>query len=172
MHKEVVWVFGTSAAGKQTFIRRAVKDNNLATELGWKGKKIVVCEASLNLLGHVGNKKVVEARIGIANSVLELLKESEVVLIKWQYIDTHNKIPQKLRKLLPNAKHRIILLKANIQEIHNRLSAKDWWKEFWDSTDFANSEYENVEKSLEDLSPDVEVTVLDSSERQNYKVIK
>lgn len=168
--KEIVWVFGTSAAGKKTFIENILKDKSLAQRLGWGDKKIVACRESLNLLGHVGDKEIVDAREEILEAVPKLFNKADIVLIKWQYVDTHTSTPQRLKELLPLLRHRIILLKANPEEVKERLATKTWWKEFWSDTSFASREEEMVAKSLEQLSPSFEVITLNSSKDKSYQL--
>lgn len=169
--KEVVWIFGTSAAGKHTFIKQVLADEDLQARLGWGNKVIAPCQESIDLLGHVGDKQIVSARKSIAGSCTKLLNNADVVLIKWQYVDTHNSTPQKLKELFPSAKHRIILLKTESQEIKERLATKTWWKEFWNDTSFSDNEREMVAKCIKQLSSDFEIITLDSSKDRDYPLI-
>lgn len=166
--KEVVWIFGTSAAGKQTFVKRVLTDKKLAKKLGWENKTIVACQESLNLLGHVGNEEIVKARKSITKIVPKLLENADVVLIKWQYVDSHNLTPEKLKELLPMVQHKIILLKVEPDEAKQRLATKTWWKEFWDNTRFADREIEMVNKCIKQLSSDFDITILDSGKNKDY----
>jgi hypothetical protein len=52
--KEVVWVFGNSAAGKESFIRYITinKDARLLTSLGWQESKVTASEASMKYIGQ------------------------------------------------------------------------------------------------------------------------
>lgn len=43
---EIVWVFGSSAVGKDTFIQHIINDRplNLFLQMGWADKKLLECK--------------------------------------------------------------------------------------------------------------------------------
>jgi hypothetical protein len=53
-HKKVIWIFGDSAAGKETFIRAATSSvsSEVVSVLGWSTKAIAACEASIRWIGQ------------------------------------------------------------------------------------------------------------------------
>ncbi len=125
--KEIVWVIGSSSSGKSTFMRRIMEDKALAAAFGWQGKTVAVCQRSLDFPGDLGLPEIVAQRHHILDDSIGLLKTADVVLIKWQYVDSSCELPQKLRAALPGVRHRIILLYTNDTELIRRLRAKDWW---------------------------------------------
>ena len=51
MNNKIIWVFGPSAVGKETFIKHIQSGNQseLLARLGWADKNIVVCNESIDL---------------------------------------------------------------------------------------------------------------------------
>lgn len=125
--KEIVWVFGASAAGKETFIRAVQRSNALQTKFGWDRKLISVCTESIKFIAQFTNDPVGRKREIIMRAVPKLLRTSEVVLIKGQDIDVAAGRPQRLQRLLLKAKHSVIVITVNKQSLRNRLPKKSWW---------------------------------------------
>ena len=167
-----MWVFGTSSVGKNTFINRIQNDDELTDILGWCGRKIAICKRSIDFPGDLGMPSIVKARKLIVDDTIKLLNNSDIVLIKWQYVDSSCETLQCLKKLLPNEKHRIILLTANRDIQIKRLNKKDWWRERGISDASKLLEYENkmVASFINDLGNEFKITTIDSSS-EIYKVI-
>lgn len=169
--KELVWVFGTSASGKQTFISNILRDKELKNRLGYKGQDIAACQRSLDYLGHIGQEEIVDERRLIVNDVKHLLENHDVVLVKWQYIDSELKTPQTLKNQLPDIKHHVMNLSISSKENKKRLSGKTWRKEMFNDTEFSNREVALVKCCLDELPPEFCITTLDSSANADYKEI-
>lgn len=166
--KEIVWVFGTSASGKETFIKHVVNDEpaDLIKNLGWEDKVVSASDESLELIdGALG-----ELRDRIIEKIPLLLQNTDVVLIKWQYVDSAAKRPQHLKDSLPDAKHKIIELKVDRDELVLRLPRKHWWHDLGKEKESLNQELGMVAASLDAL-PDFEKISIDSSESSNYKIL-
>lgn len=169
--KEIVWIFGTSSAGKQTFIDEVVTNKKLAKDFGWQDKVISVCQESIDYPGSIDMPEIVKVRNNIPDITLEELKNSDVVLIKWQYVDSSCELPQQLKGRLPHAKHKIILLEAPQEEMEQRLNTKDWWKDKWGSvSELVGLEHKMVEKFIKELQDKFEITAVDSSSKGNYAI--
>jgi len=166
--KEIVWIVGTSASGKDTFIRNVSTNNNVLESLGWSGKSIVACEASLKFIAQFEDDPVVEQREKIPEEANSLLDTSDVVLIKWQQLDTEASRPQKLKDLIPTARHRIIELRVERPELIKRYRLKPWWHDVGKEEPFIESELKSVSDAVANLS-DFDVTRLDSSADGHYK---
>ncbi len=123
--------YGTSSSGKQTFIKNVLSDRKLAEQLGWKDKSLTVCRESVDYPGDMNMPEVVRIRQNIPNYVSKLLESSDVVIIKWQYVDSYCETPQKLREMLPGVEHRLIELRASQEILIERLERKDWWRDKW-----------------------------------------
>ncbi|HSX47860.1 MAG TPA: hypothetical protein VLF63_03730 [Patescibacteria group bacterium] len=170
--KEVIWVFGTSSAGKQTFINAVLTDSNLAIRLGWKNKKVTLCRESVNYPGDLSMPKIVKIREQIPKFVQKLINTYDVVLIKWQYADSYINTPLKLKHAIPEAKHRIILLVAPEDELKDRLNKKDWWQNKWNSvSDLVDDEIILVDKFIAELKNELEITILASGKDEGYKEV-
>lgn len=90
--KELVWVFGNSAAGKETFIRNIAngKATGATEKLGWTNINVAISEASIKFIGQFNNDPITKHRDKILTEVPELLKHSDVVLIKYQSVNSEN----------------------------------------------------------------------------------
>jgi len=167
--KEVVWVFGASASGKATFIKRIDdgKHERLCEQFGWKGQTVVACNESLELIGG----ELDEQRECILDKVPVLLQNADIVLIKWQYVDSQHDRPQRLKRKLPNVRHRIISLDVSVDELVNRLPTKPLWHNYDAEKNLISIELPIVLKSREELS-DFDVTFIDSSASGNYEIEK
>ena len=161
MRKEIVWVFGTSAAGKETFIRTAATNPIHRSNLGWQGKKITFCKESIKNLVTIENDPRNTHRDTIISNVEELIKTNDVVLIKWQFLDSDSERVRQLKNNLQNFSHKIIILNASDSEISNRLIKKDWWKPEYCQKDWIENERELLRKDLEQYR-DFEIIQMES----------
>jgi hypothetical protein len=167
--KEVVWVIGTSASGKDTFIRNVSRNTDLVESLGWAGKSIAVCESSLEYIAQFEDDPVVEQREELLEESKSLVDTADIVLIKWQQLDTQASRPQRLKDLTPTARHRIIELRVERSELIERYRLKPWWHDIGKEESFIESELKFVSDAIGDLSS-LEVTVLDSSTDGRYNL--
>lgn len=144
--KQIIWVFGTSASGKETFIRELLHNKELQGRFGITDKKIALSEQSLKNLGALG-----DLRTTILQEVTSLLTTNEVVLIKWQYGDTLLNTPNQLQAQLPTLYHEVINLKVEQNEQIRRLRTKSWWYDTSKEPQFITREQQIVIKSLAKL---------------------
>ena len=167
--KEVVWVFGESASGKETFIKyiTSAKGGGLLDQFGWKDKSIVACTESLELIGDDLDKM----RDKILEKVPTLLETSDVVLIKWQFVDTQANRLLELKENLPNALHRIIFLRVSVEEVAERLPSKKLWRHYGQELIFATNELPVVMKSLDSVKSLFDIIAIDSSGSGHYDVL-
>ena len=166
--KTVVWVVGTSASGKETFARRTPQDTALIAQLGWKGKRVTVSAESLEHLAQFPDDPVTLKRERILQEVPLLLEDHDVVLLKWQFVDSDADRIVRLQDELPTAKHEIIVLHAAEEDLAVRLPRKSWWKQ-WGSNDFAATELALVADAVESLSAHHDVTHLHSGAEEGYR---
>lgn len=171
--KEVVWVMGASGSGKETFIQSALTDKQIAEQLGWSGKIVVACEASLMYIGQFDGDPIAEQREQIFSEVQTLLQDADVVLIKWQYADITADRTEALRRLLPGVRHRIIELQAPLSELIERLKNKPWWhdQDIGKEIAFITSSLKGVFKATKHLK-NFEMTRLDSGVSGDYGIIQ
>lgn len=166
--KEIVWVFGNSASGKATFIRRVVKDTKLHVAFGWKAMSVAGCEASLK---YIGQSPIAESREEIIDQVASLLNDADVVLIKWQLVDSLASRLTRLQQKIPEAEHRIIRLEASRAEMIRRLQQKTWWYDYGKEDDFIDSEIKSVEESIDSVKDTFAVTRVSSEANDDYSII-
>lgn len=92
-----------------------------------------------------------------------LLNGADIVLVKWQIVDTEASRPQRLRQLLPDAHHRLIELKAPQDELADRIKQKPWWNNGGNETEFISKERDIVTETIQQLGGNFEITTLKSS---------
>ena len=168
--KEVVWVFGVSASGKATLINSLVSNKlaKLIKRFGWQNKKIIACDESLELIGG----ELDGLRKKILDTTPKLLDKSDIVLIKWQTVDSIANRPQRLKKLLPEARHWIIELRVGIDELVGRLPKKELWTNYGREKDLYDVEFKVVSEKLSELSDEFEIISLNSSSSGSYELIE
>lgn len=131
MKNAIIWVFGASAAGKETFIRKIVdeKPEKIINELGWKDKEIIACNESLEWIGQYNGDPKIEKRKEIPSIVARNVesKQNAVILIKGQDSDLENGLPEQICQLAPSCDHGIIFLQADVEQLYTRGQRKIWW---------------------------------------------
>jgi shikimate kinase len=171
----IVWIYGSSASGKATFINRLLNNlsQDLIDRLGWKNKKIICVEESIKYVGQFNNDPVLKKRIQIINKVKNLSNKSNlVILIKGQDVDLKSNLPNILQEELPNAKHQIIFLHADLQILYERCRKKTWWTKEDEEAGIEDFK-EWLSKQLRRLKQlkNFKITTLDSSDYE-YRQIK
>ena len=144
--KEIIWVFGTSASGKETFLEKLLGDNELQKLIGINDMRIAVSQESLRNLG-----KLDQSRSSILDEVTQLIESNDAVVIKWQYGDTLLHTPNTLQDKFPACKHIMIKLNVARDEQVRRLRTKTWWRDKGQEDDFIAKEVLLVENSLSEL---------------------
>ena len=151
--KQIIWIFGTSAAGKETFIRSILTSDDIKKALGIKSQAIAVSQESLKNLGKLDG-----SRKSIFKEIESLVQNNDVVLLKWQYGDSQIGTPEKMYEIYPNYKHRIIALDVLREDQVDRLKTKIWWYDKGAESDFLAKETIIVEEVIEKLSDKFEVS--------------
>lgn len=169
--KEVIWVMGPSAVGKETFIKTIAGDLAALKLLNLENKSIVSCGASYHFNGNYKDDPIDEAREKIFDEIPDLLKNYDVVLIKWQHIDSELNRLERLKELLPEAMHRAVLLVTPRHELAERLPVKSWWHDYGKELAHVNRGIENVAKSLYTLPSSMTLTIILSSNKKPYSII-
>ncbi len=145
--KEIIWVFGTSASGKETFIRSLINDGRMRKLLDLQHKTITYSKESLKNLGKLDN-----SRVSIIDNVHALLEKKEVVLIKWQYGDTLLDTPNRLYDLFPKYNFRAVILKVSLPIQIERLKTKSWWHDSGKEEEYITKENLTVQNSVKALN--------------------
>ncbi|MFZ3009951.1 MAG: hypothetical protein WA030_02950 [Candidatus Microsaccharimonas sp.] len=146
--KEVIWVYGTSGSGKETFIKSLLVTSDLKKAFQLDNKTLVASEESLRNLGQLDN-----SRSSILEEVANLIRTNDVVVIKWQYGDTLLNSPNVLYERFPNLKHVVIRLNVEADEQTQRLKTKSWWTDNGKESEFIEKEISLVESSIKALNP-------------------
>ncbi len=170
--KEVVWVYGPSASGKETFIRKMIDHppEILLKQFGWTNKKIGVSQASLDHIGQFSNDPIVQNREVITKETTQLLKNLDIILIKGQFEDFETNRPQQLKNLIQSAEHKVLIFQIDLDELSRRLPKKKWWSGTYDAKNFLSYEKHMISNQLKGLK-DFEVIHVDSSDNGNYRIL-
>ncbi|MCA9318486.1 hypothetical protein KDA06_02495 [Candidatus Saccharibacteria bacterium] len=153
--KQIIWVFGTSAVGKETFMKAALNDAELQKALNLETQKIAISQESLRHLGALDG-----SRDTVRKDVLGLLKTNDAVFVKWQYGDTLLNTPNKLVADLPGVRHIAITLMVANEEKIKRLRTKSWWHDTGKESPFIAEEQRTVVTALGQLSDAFELVDL------------
>jgi len=171
---EIVWVYGSSSVGKESFILTILENKplDLIESLGWKNKQIILCSESIEWVVQYEEDPLGDKREKIPQIVVNLSNNSEnsVILIKGQGLDRRNNRLLKLKEKLPDQKHRIIFLHADIDEIFKRVKTKEWFDPKERTKDDLKEWLKSQIGYLQKLQNDFEITVIYSNPKQNYQI--
>lgn len=169
MNKEIVWIFGPSASGKNTFIDAATHDPAIKNHLGWAHKRVIASQASLKFIGQHHNDPIRKKRSRIPDEVATLLQNHDVVLIKWQYEDFAAERITHIQHAFPHALHHIILLELPDEQLAARLLQKPWWRPNSDPKPFIDDERKVISSFLQKLT--LPITLISSANDENYALL-
>ncbi len=131
MNNEITWVFGPSAAGKETFIKYIYNNKpvEILNRLGWENRDIIICNESIDWVVQDENDGNREFRKNLNKIIRKYSKNNSnsVILVKGQDLDFHNNHLNNVRNSLPNDKHKIIFLYTDFNVLYNRYKNKKWW---------------------------------------------
>lgn len=170
--KEIIWVFGNSAAGKETLIRHLLTDASmkLREQLGWQDLHLTASRASLEYIGQFNNDPVTQKRDEILKEAPELLSHNDVVLIKWQTVDSQAGRIDALLQAMPDVSHRIIYLDTPKETLVERLPRKSWWDDD-DIEGFIDEETAETRNQLQRLAERFSVLKITSSDDAGCKIL-
>ncbi|MFC1686219.1 hypothetical protein ACFLZZ_04350 [Nanoarchaeota archaeon] len=170
MKSKIIWVYGGSAAGKETFIRNMEKNppKYITNLLRWKDKKIIVSWKSINYIANERKDPKGSKREEILDEVLKLSKkENSVILIKGQDLDLERQRLGRLKEMLPSHKQEIIYLHTDSETMYNRCKRKPWWNKEWDKKGFVKWVKYQVRMLLK--LKEFKIIALDSGDKGGYK---
>jgi hypothetical protein len=168
--KEIVWVLGHSGVGKETFCRSIVQnpDSYIAKQLGWTRLMIGLCDSSVDLVPRGHNKKKKDDRDKIIDELKDKQDILDVVLLKWQALDSQKGRVKAINAVFHNATIRALVLQAEDRLVEERHQSRESaWKpsEGWES--FLGHENEVIKTALSDFQ------VIDYVDTNNgYELIK
>ncbi len=140
--------------------------------LGWEGKPLIPCIESISLFPLYHTNPNEDKREALIQIIPELAKcKNSIVLIKGQDIDLEKNRSIRIKQLLPNCNHKIIMLYANEKELLKRWKDKKWWNDSYTIETVKEGVKYQVEKLII-LQKDFEIVVLDSSLQAKYNVIQ
>lgn len=128
----IIWVFGCSASGKETFIKNVMSNNSTINDkLNIDYKHTHVIHESINLISMHTGDSIEQERENIPNLVIELSNNlnDSIILIKGQNSDIRNNLVYLLKEKLPDAIYEIIYLHADLEILIDRVKKKPWFDE-------------------------------------------
>lgn len=169
---KIVWVFGGSAAGKQTFIRRIITERppDILSALGWHGGTIGACIPSLAWIAHYQGDMVATRRSRLPLVVRDMAEMYDVVLVKGQDWDLKRRLPQKIKQLLPHAEHSVVFIDIDLDEMYRRIVRKKWW----DSRTRRAEEEGWLEEQIDflnELAASFAITTINGNSGGHYEIV-
>lgn len=169
---DIVRVFGSSAAGKETFINFIVTNSSgeVAQRLWFSEKNIIPIQASIKNIWQFENDPIAKKRDDIIPEIRSLIDyENTICLLKWQDLDDLEtwRVTQ-IQTIFPNVTHSIIFLHADIDILFERIKKKSRWKPEYtkeEITEWLEYQVEELEKLQ-----NIKIISLDSS-TNDYKEI-
>ncbi len=167
---EFVWLFGTSAVGKNTFINKL--KNNEALRNRFALNNVVVCQESLKLVGDKCPTN--DTRNILIEVISKMPKDNKSVLIKGQSVDLYdNKLHEKLKESYPSGIHKIILLWVEPSELVRRWQKRaienPGWRDWGDGSNAlercTNAQNEQL-KTIRALENSFEVIYINSTDEE------
>ncbi len=172
MKNKIVWVFGCSASGKETFIKSMVfkKDFEIIKQLGWSAFKMIKIDESINYIKQSEDDVIGFKRVEIIDRVIEENKKNEktIILIKGQNIDFDNHLVEILKSKLADVEHEIIFLISDIKTVFERVREKKWFSKEDDDINYWIEHMKETEEYVKALK-NTKITTIDST--NDWKII-
>jgi hypothetical protein len=134
MQTKIIWVFGGSAAGKDTLISKLASNNlELRRHFQLENYHVAVLAESTRWIGQFTDDPVELKRKQFPVLLESHLRPSTAILIKGQDVDLEYMTLEKVMRKYPDAHHEIIFLSLPIDETFARCQKKPWWENGIDS---------------------------------------
>ncbi len=161
--KKIIWVVGTSASGKETFIRKITNDSSVIKKYGFKNKSSAFSLISVeNIAKNDTDVTTLNKRENILDEITSLLKVNDVIFIKWQFVDSDSGRVRRVKKAFPKTVQEVICIRTNKNIIAQRLVNKFWWsKECGEPLLFAIDQERKLEQVFQNSFKDYEVSFVD-----------
>lgn len=168
MNNKIVWVFGPSAVGKETFIKYIASNEQaeLLLRLGWGNRKIVICEESINWVVQEDDDGNELLRKNLDRVIQEYSKNNSnsIILIKGQDLDLDNNTLNIVKKSLVKDDHEIIFLYVDFDILYQRYMKKKWWDETMTKDVCKNWAQKQVDLLIYYQSAGFKIKALDSAD--------
>jgi hypothetical protein len=165
--KEMVWVIGSSAAGKETFIRAVTSNDAIAARFGWTDRTIRTVPASTTYIGQTFDDAITERREEILSEAIVILQVADIAIAKWQFVDTTANRLSRLAANMPGVNHRSIILHTDDDQRLKRLINKPWWTDL-DAKSFMADEQVMLSTAIKKIPDNFDIIHIDSSAGTQY----
>lgn len=170
---KIIWVFGNGAVGKESFIRKINKNNNLdiSQSLGFLKEDSIILEESLNWISYDLKSDLLKKRKELHKIINKKSSQNKNLLVKGQFVDLEENILNKLNKLNPNCEQVILYLKTSPEENFNRLKKKPWFKPSFNIERVKKlQKYES--ELMKKIDFQIKIIEIESGDNFNYKIIR
>lgn len=173
MPNKIIWVFGPSAAGKETFIKHIMEDrpSELLNRLGWNSFNIVPCTESIKWVVQSDDDNNEMLRKYLAKLIRKYSQENKdsVILVKGQDLDFGDKSLEKAKEYLPQDSHEIVFLNTDFDTLYKRYKSKPWWDEFMTEDVCKSWMEEQIENLIERQKAGFNIRALNSGDDKRYE---
>ena len=171
---KIIWVYGSSAAGKETFIKSVTRSDadELLQYFGWSNQPVIMCKESIDWVAQYENDPLGDKRAELLDVISHLAKQNPtaIVLVKGQDLDLKAGRLKSLKDTVLSHDHEIIFLEVGIEEIFRRLKNKQWWEESF-TREMVKGWLTQQLVYLKALQKEFKITVLDARAESEYKII-
>jgi len=173
LRNSIVWVFGPSAAGKETLINYLAtkKAEPLLKKMDMANAEIVVCQESIDWVAQYKDDPKGPKRELLLSIVPKYaVGHNKAILIKGQTLDLdHNRV-RRMKKKLPNCEHIIFVMTGDSKELFQRWKDnKSWYKEE-DSLNDVKKEIIGHKEEVFRLSNEFRIITIDGRAGMNYAI--
>jgi guanylate kinase len=169
--KQVIWFFGSSAAGKKTLIDAIVKSPQVfKTQLKLLSDNIIVCKEALEWVTQKNHHE----RPNILSIAANIIKDQQdiVVLIKGQTPDLKHNLLSEFAQHLPTTEQKIVFVYTEPKEELERWEKHRAWYNPSMTEQNVISEIDYQIKLIEELKPlNIPVICVDGGYNANYRTI-
>jgi len=172
MTAKIIWIFGSSAAGKGTLMRQLLNATNkeLIKHFNLERYALVGLEESTKWIMQFTDDPMAEKRKQFPELLKGLIKPGSAVLIKGQDVDLEYNTLTIVRKLFPEATHEVIFLSLPLDDIYSRCIRRSWWEEGIDSKETLKEWLTEQVSELSKLKG-FKITAYDSSNDQYKRTV-
>lgn len=174
-NSKIMWVFGSSASGKETLINRLISNelHDLKDNIGLSSHRLVACQESIDWIAQYDGDPIGEKRKEIPEIVkakIDELGDETAILIKGQTLDLQNNSLRILKDMLPHYSHVILYILGDVNELYARVKNKSWYTKDIDFNT-VKSWAEGDKSDIEKYNNEFDVLYLDGRNGAHFEIL-